>query len=98
MSMKHQITIVNVRYRSTNYWVIGVGRSRLIFDLGWPGMFGTLLAKLKQMDVPLNELKYALASHFHPDHAGCAQELKNNGVRLIVTPEQIHGIPLMKLW
>jgi endoribonuclease LACTB2 len=96
--MKRQITIVNVGYRSTNYWVIGAGRSRLIFDLGWPGMFGTLLARLKQMDVPLGELKFALASHFHPDHAGCAQELKNSGVRLIVTPEQVHAITLMKQW
>src|SRR3954470_6250654 len=98
MSKTSPITIVNVGYRSTNYWVISAGRSRLLFDLGWPGMFATLLSNLSRMDIPLKELHYGLASHYHPDHAGCAQELKNRGVRLIVTPEQSHAIPLMKQW
>ncbi len=48
------ITIVNVGYRSTNYWVVSAGRSRLLVDLGWPGSMGTLLARLNQMDIPLN--------------------------------------------
>jgi ribonuclease/clavin/mitogillin len=98
MSKTSPITIVNVGYRSTNYWVISAGRSRLLFDLGWPGMLGQLLNNLTRMDIPLKELQYGLASHYHPDHAGCAQELKNRGVRLIVTPEQLHAIPLMKQW
>lgn len=29
-----KITIVNVGYRSTNYWVISAGTSRLLVDLG----------------------------------------------------------------
>jgi glyoxylase-like metal-dependent hydrolase (beta-lactamase superfamily II) len=98
MKKSDQITVVKVGYRSTFYWVISAGRSRLLFDLGWPGLFGALLARLKQMDIPLKELKYGLASHYHIDHAGCAQELKNRGIRLIVTPEQVHAIPLMKQW
>jgi hypothetical protein len=28
------ITIVNVGYRSTNYWVISAGNSRLLLDIG----------------------------------------------------------------
>ncbi len=79
MSKTSPITIVNVGYRSTNYWVISAGRSRLLFDLGWPGMLAPLLNNLSRMDIPLKELHYGLASHYHPDHAGCAQELKNRG-------------------
>lgn len=45
-------SIVNVGYRSTNFWVVSVGRSRLLVDLGWPGMFGTLVANLGRMDIP----------------------------------------------
>jgi hypothetical protein len=30
-------TIVNVGYRSTNYWVVGAGASRLLVDIGRPG-------------------------------------------------------------
>jgi len=38
-------SIVNVGYRSTNFWVVSTGRSRFLVDLGWPGMFGALEAK-----------------------------------------------------
>ena len=32
------------------------------------------------------------------DHGGCAQDLKNAGMRLIVSPEQISAIPAMARW
>ena len=48
-------TIVNVGYRSTNYWVVSAGRSRLLVDIGWPGTMGMMRAVLKRVDVPLEE-------------------------------------------
>jgi endoribonuclease LACTB2 len=90
------LTIVNVGYMSTNYWVISAGKSRLLVDLGYPGTMGMLRKKLVQMDIPLQEIRYALATHYHIDHAGLAQELKQAGVRLIVIEEQVPYIPLMK--
>jgi endoribonuclease LACTB2 len=92
------VTIVNVGYRSTNYWVVSAGRTRVLFDLGWPGMFGAMRANLKRMDIPLSEIRYGIASHYHVDHAGCAQDLKQCGVRLIVTTEQVEWIPAMQRW
>ncbi len=35
-----RVTIVNVGYRSTNYWVVSAGTSRLLVDLGRPGTIG----------------------------------------------------------
>jgi glyoxylase-like metal-dependent hydrolase (beta-lactamase superfamily II) len=90
------ITIVNVGYLSTNYWVVSAGRSRLLVDLGYPGTMGTMKARLNQMDIPLKEIKYAMATHYHIDHAGLAQELKMEGVGLIVLKSQVAAIPLMK--
>ena len=78
------VTIVNAGYRSTNFWFISAGRSRFLVDLGWPGMFGTLRANLNRLDMPLKEFAYGFATHFHPDHAGVAQDLKNAGMRLVV--------------
>lgn len=89
-------TIVNVGYRSTNFWVVSAGTSRLLVDLGWMGMFGTLAANLERMGIPLREVTHGLATHYHLDHAGAAQDLKNRGMRLIVTEEQATAIPLMK--
>jgi glyoxylase-like metal-dependent hydrolase (beta-lactamase superfamily II) len=91
-------SIVNVGYRSTNFWVLSNGRSRLLVDLGWMGMFGALEAELKRKDIPLKEITHGFATHYHGDHAGAAQDLKNRGMRLIVTPEQVPHIATMKRW
>lgn len=91
-------TIVNVGYRSTNYWVVSAGTSRLLVDIGWPGTLGTMKANLKRMGVPLREIRYALATHYHIDHAGLAEELKREGVPLLVLNIQVDAIPMMKTW
>ncbi|MBW7932111.1 MAG: MBL fold metallo-hydrolase [Gemmatimonadaceae bacterium] len=88
-------SIVNVGYRSTNFWVVSGARSRLLVDLGWPGMVGALTANLARMDIPLTELTHGVATHYHLDHAGAAQDLKNQGMRLIVADLQVPAIPLM---
>jgi glyoxylase-like metal-dependent hydrolase (beta-lactamase superfamily II) len=59
---------------------------------------GMLRANLTRMDVPLAEIPYALATHYHIDHAGLAQELKRAGVPLLVLETQVAAIPLMKQW
>lgn len=92
------VTVVNVGYRSTNYWVISAGTCRLLVDIGWPGTMGTMKANLRRMGVPLHELRYALATHYHIDHAGLAEELKREGVPLLVLDVQADAIPIMKTW
>ncbi len=91
-------TIVNVGYKSTNFWVISAGRSRILVDLGWPGSMGTMRANLTRMDVPIQEIRYGVATHYHIDHAGLAQDLKQAGVPLLVLDVQVDAIPLMKTW
>jgi ribonuclease/clavin/mitogillin len=98
MSKPEPVTIVNVGYRSTNHWVVSAGRSRLLVDLGWPGTMGKMQANLRRMDVPLSEIRYGLATHYHIDHAGLAQELKQAGVPLLVLDVQVSAIPMMKRW
>ena len=88
---------MNVGYRSTNYWVVSAGTSRLLVDIGWPGTLGTMKANLKRMGVPLEEIRYALATHYHIDHAGLAEELKREGVPLLVLDVQVDAIPIMKV-
>ena len=92
------VTIVNVGYRSTNYWVVSAGSSRLLVDLGYPGTMGAMRANLQRMGVPLKEIRYGLATHYHLDHAGLAQELKLAGVPLLVLEPQVPAIPLLKSW
>ena len=91
-------TVVNVGYRSTNFYVVSAGQSRLLVDLGWPGTFATLRSQLQRKDIPLAEIRYGLATHYHPDHAGLAQELKLAGVPLLVVGLKEPSIPLLRQW
>jgi glyoxylase-like metal-dependent hydrolase (beta-lactamase superfamily II) len=98
MVQTQPVTIVNVGYRSTNYWVLSAGSSRFLVDIGWPGSLGTMKANLTRMDVPLSEIRYALATHYHIDHAGLGEELKREGVPLLVLKVQVEAIPVMQTW
>ncbi len=92
------LSILNAGYRSTNFWVLSSSRARLLVDLGWPGQLGVLLAALRRLDVPIAEITHGFATHYHIDHAGCAEELKAYGLTLVVTPEQVDAIPAMARW
>lgn len=98
MPSRRPVTIVNVGYRSTNYWVVSAGNSRVLVDIGWPGTLGLMRANLKRAGVPIGELRFALATHYHIDHAGLAEEMKREGVPLLVLDVQVPHIPLMKRW
>jgi endoribonuclease LACTB2 len=92
------VTVVNVGYRATNYWVVSSGTSRLLVDLGYPGTMGRMRSSLERMGVPLTELRYGIATHYHIDHAGLAEELKRAGMRLLVLEVQVAAIPMIKSW
>jgi hypothetical protein len=38
-------------YDSTNYYVPGTNRNRLLVDVGWPGTLPPFLAMLKRKDI-----------------------------------------------
>lgn len=64
--------------------------------MGFPGTLPKLSAALKRKGIALQEIGYLLVMHSHPDHAGLAQELKAQGLRLIVLGQQRAAISLLK--
>jgi ribonuclease/clavin/mitogillin len=65
-------------------------------QVGWPGTLPKLLHTLKRIGIPLSNITHLLITHYHPDHAGLAQELKQKGVKLIVLANQVAAIPALK--
>ena len=86
------MNIVNVGYGSTNYYIVEAKSGKLLVDCGWPGTLPKFMAELKRKGISFKEIKYLLVTHFHPDHAGLTQELKNQGIKLIVLEPQIDFI------
>jgi endoribonuclease LACTB2 len=89
------MNIVNLGYHSTNYYALGIKTGRLLVDCGWPGSMPEFTAVAKRMGLDLREIKYILVTHFHMDHAGLAQDLKNLGAKLIVMENQTDFIAPM---
>src|SRR5829696_9638885 len=86
------MNIVNVGYDSTNYYIVDAKGGKLLVDCGWPGTLPKFMAELKRKGISLGEIKYLLVTHFHPDHAGLVQELKNQGIKLILPECQLDFI------
>ena len=78
------MNIVNVGYASTNYYAIDIKQGKLLVDCGWPGTLPQFTKVLQRKDIALREIKFLLVTHFHPDHAGLVQEIKNQGTKFIL--------------
>ncbi len=92
------MNIVNVGYDSTNYYVIEQNRTRLLVDVGWPGTLPKLQASLKRKGLALTDLNYLFVTHYHPDHAGLVQEVKNAKVQHIILEQQLPAIPQLRIY
>ncbi len=86
------MNIINLGYRSTHYYALEIKGGFLLVDCGWPGMMGEFASVAKRKGVDLRQIKFILVTHYHMDHAGLAQELKNLGAKLIVMESQV-GYP-----
>ena len=77
-----------LRYNFTNSYLIQSNDGWLMFDCDCANTFHKLSKALKAEGISLGEVNYLLVSHFHPDHAGLAQNLKEMGLTLLVMEEQ----------
>ena len=87
------MNIVNVGYLSTNYYAIDIKGGKLLVDCGWPGTLPQFLAELKRKGLALQDIKYLLVTHFHPEHAGLTQELKSLGIKHLLLDVKISMSP-----
>ena len=84
--------IIELKYSNTNTYLIKGKKGNLLFDTGWAGTFPQFCRALGENKLKLQDIKYLLISHFHPDHMGIAQEIVNNGVTIVVADVQAEFI------
>ncbi len=76
--------MITLRYGNTNtYYIDG-----LLIDTDMPGTIGGLFKELKRNSLELKDIRYVLATHYHPDHMGLISELMSYGVRLLLIDKQ----------
>ena len=82
--------LVTVTIRSTHYYLIDIGKGKLMVDTGWAGDLPALKSQLRRYDIDLAQIRFVMITHHHPDHAGLTQEIKQaSHARLIILEKQI---------
>lgn len=81
--------VLGIENKSTNCYLIAYESGWIMIDTGLPDTFPQLLRILSQNDIPITEIDYLIITHFHPDHAGLTQHLKDLGTNLILHETQV---------
>ncbi len=90
--------IFNVGNTSINLYLVVSPTHRLLFDAGFPGSTRQLGREMRKTGYKVSEIDYLMVSHFHIDHAGAVQEIKDLGVRFILFQSQLEFIlPMEKI-
>ncbi|MDF2512928.1 MAG: Zn-dependent hydrolase, glyoxylase [Herbinix sp.] len=81
--------VISLTNNSTNCYLLPANDGWLLVDTGLPDTFSHLLQLLFKNSISIYEINYLLITHFHPDHAGLVQNLRDLGTNLIVHEDQI---------
>lgn len=91
------MNIITLVHKETNSYLIQTESGWLMVDSGWPDTFAQLLQMLNQNNISVNEVNYLVVTHFHPDHAGLVQNLKDLGTTLLLHQYQVPFINKLNL-
>ncbi len=76
--------MITLFYNYTRCYLLPLNQGWLMLDTDMPNALPLLYRALKEANVALSDVRYLLVSHFHPDHGGLAQDLKEHGVQLLL--------------
>lgn len=91
------MNVITLVHKSANSYLIQTDSGWLMIDTGWPDTFSQLLQLLNQNNISVHEVNYLVVTHFHPDHAGLAQILKDLGTTLLLHEYQVPYISKLNL-
>ena len=82
------MNIKELKYSSTNTYLIESDRTKIIFDTGWAGTYFSFCRALKEQGCAVRDIDYVMISHFHPDHCGIAADIAKEGAKILITDVQ----------
>ena len=83
--MKEQnADILKLRYGMTNTFFIRGKNGGLLVDTDYAGTLPAFYQAIKAAGIGLEEIRFVLATHFHPDHIGLVSGLMRQGVKLLL--------------
>ena len=83
--MKEQnADILKLRYGMTNTFFIRGKNGGLLVDTDYAGTLPAFYQAIKAAGIGLEEIRFVLATHYHPDHIGLVSGLMRQGVKLLL--------------
>ena len=80
--------MIKLKYGNTNTFFIRGDGGGLLFDTDYAGTMPAFFKAIKQNGITVKDVKYVMASHYHPDHAGLISDLMKQGVKLLLIDVQ----------
>ena len=77
-----------LKYGNTNTFIIRGTGGNLLIDTDYAGTLPSFYRAIKEHDIPVSDINYVLATHYHPDHIGLVSELMKQGVKLLLVDNQ----------
>jgi len=91
-------SMMSFGYQNTRYYLLpaGDGESLLAFDAGWPRSLHDYARAMKATGNRFEQIKWAMVSHFHLDHAGLVRDFQDAGIVCLLFENQGGGIDAME--
>lgn len=84
------VTILN--YHVTNCFLVPAATGLLLVDADMAGTLPLMFRSLGEAGMRLQDIRYIFCTHYDPDHAGIAQEIRAHGVELVLLDVQVPHI------
>ena len=84
--------MVKLKYGNTNTFFVRGNESGLLIDTDYAGTLPAFYKAAKNAGIQVTDIKYVLATHYHPDHMGLISELMNQGVKLLLVDTQKESV------
>jgi len=84
--------IHTITHKHTNMYMVGNGDKYILFDCLWHDSFPIIKSFLKEHGIIFAQIAGIFVSHFHPDHAGTFEPLRQHGVMPMILEWQIPHI------
>lgn len=80
--------MIKLKYGNTNTFYIPCHGGGLLVDTDYAGTLPAFYKVIKEAGIKVADMKYVIATHYHPDHIGLISELMSQGVKLLLIDTQ----------
>lgn len=81
-----------LKYGNTNTFFIRGDQCGLLIDTDYAGTLPAFYKAMKNAGIRMTDVKYVLATHYHPDHMGLVGQLVEQGVELLLVDIQKEAV------